>query len=485
MTKNVPVDQISDVVWEIPKSYKEGMKVPARIVVSDELKKYIEPRVIDQITNVATLPGIQKYAIALPDAHVGYGYPIGGVSAHDMEEGVISPGGIGFDINCGVRMLRTNLTEQDVKPKIKELVNELFRQVPAGVGAQGFVKLQRNEFLNVLRDGAKWCLDKEYAWESDIEHIESNGCLSQADPNALSNRAIDRGLSQLGTLGSGNHFLEIQVLKPEGVLDEKLAKTFKLSEENQVTMMIHCGSRGLGHQVGSDYLKSFLKAMPKHNLPIRDKQLACAPIQSKEGQDYYAAMACAANYAFANRQIILHRVREVFEKVFNQSAADLGLELIYDVAHNIAKIEEHTIEKKKKTLMVHRKGATRGFPPHHPEIPQDYQETGQPIILGGSMETGSYLVVGMKEGMDVSFGSTAHGAGRTMSRSQAKKRVFGKTLLKEMRSKGIYVKGASMAGLAEEAGIAYKNLDAVIDTLKRAKIGHPVVKLIPIGNVKG
>lgn len=488
--ENIPMRKINEVTWEIPTSFKKGMRVPARMILSPALKQGIERRVINQITNVATLPGIQKYALALPDSHAGYGFPIGGVAAFDMEEGVISPGGVGFDINCGVRMLTTTLEERDVKPKIKELVEKLYRKVPAGVGVKlshdpKLANLSRSEFDSVLENGAQWCLENGYAREEDVRRIESQGKMSEADALKVSDKAKSRGLRQLGTLGSGNHYLEIQVVKPGDIFDEDIARKLGIVKPYQVTAMIHCGSRGFGHQVATDYLRSSLTAMRKYNIPILDQELASVPIKSKEGEDYFAAMSCASNMAFANRQIITYNVRKVFSEVFSKDEYELGLNLVYDVAHNIAKIEEHTVDGIKKTLMVHRKGATRGFPPNHSEIPQEYREIGQPILIGGSMETGSYLLTGTEKSMEVSFGSTAHGAGRTMSRSQARRQVRGDLLQKELRAKGIYVKGASMPGLAEEAGFAYKDVNEVVNALKLAQISHPVVRVTPIGNVKG
>ncbi len=489
-SESVSMKKINDTTWEIPTSFKKGMRVPARFYLTPNLKQGIENRVIQQITNVATLPGIQKYAIALPDAHTGYGFPIGGVAAMDMEEGVISPGGVGFDINCGVRMLTTTLEERDVKPRIQELVEKLFRRVPAGVGVKlthdpRLKSMSRSEFSTVLEIGAQWCLENGYAREEDIRRIESQGKMPQADSSKVSDKAQSRGVNQLGTLGSGNHYLEIQVIKPGDIFDKEIGEKLGIIKPYQVTVMIHCGSRGLGHQVATDYLRTCLSAMQRYNIPILDQELASVPIKSKEGENYFAAMSCASNMAYANRQIITHNVRNVFTEVFNKDEDELGLDLIYDVAHNIAKIEEHILDGKKKTLMIHRKAATRGFPPHHPEIPQEYQEIGQPVILGGSMETGSYLLVGTQEAMDVSFGSTAHGAGRTMSRSKAKRKIRGDFLQRKMREKGIYVKGASMPGLAEEAGFAYKNIDEVVKALKQTGISHPIVRVRPIGNVKG
>ncbi|MHA1346752.1 MAG: RtcB family protein [Candidatus Heimdallarchaeaceae archaeon] len=488
--ENIPMRKINEVTWEIPISFKKGMRVPARMILTPALKQGIERRVVDQITNVATLPGIQKHALALPDAHAGYGFPIGGVAAFDMDEGVISPGGVGFDINCGVRMLTTTLDERDVKPKIKELVEKLYQKVPAGVGVKlkhdpKLAALSPSEFESVLENGAEWCLENGYAREEDVRRIESQGKMPEADASKTSDKSKSRGLRQLGTLGSGNHYLEIQVVKPGDIFDEDIARKLGIVKPYQVTVMIHCGSRGFGHQVATDYLRSSLVAMRKYKIPILDNELASVPIKSKEGENYFAAMSCASNMAFANRQIITYNVRQVFSEVFNKDEDELGLNLIYDVAHNIAKIEDHTIDGVKKKLMVHRKGATRSFPPNHSEIPQEYREIGQPILIGGSMETGSYLLTGTENSMEVSFGSTAHGAGRTMSRSQARRQVRGDLLQKELREKGIYVKGASMPGLAEEAGFAYKDVDEVINALKLAQISHPVVRVRPIGNVKG
>ena len=392
--------------------------------------------------------------------------------------------------NCGVRMLTTTLEERDVKPKIKELVEKLYRKVPAGVGVKlshdpKLANINRNEFDSVLENGAQWCLENGYAREEDIQRIESQGKMSDADSKTVSDKAKSRGIRQLGTLGSGNHYLEIQVVKPGDIYDEQTAEVLGITKPYQVTAMIHCGSRGLGHQVASDYLRSSLSAMSKYKIPILDQELASVPIKSVEGEKYFAAMSCASNMAFANRQIITYNVRQVFSEVFKKDEDTLGLDLVYDVAHNIAKKEEHVIDGQKKKVMVHRKGATRGFPPNHNEIPQEYQNIGQPIIIGGSMETGSYLLTGTAKAMEVSFGSTAHGAGRTMSRSKAKRQVRGDVLQQKLRERGIYVKGASMPGLAEEAGFAYKDIDEVVNALKISQIGNPVVRVRPIGNVKG
>jgi tRNA-splicing ligase RtcB (3'-phosphate/5'-hydroxy nucleic acid ligase) len=477
--------RINESIWELPISFKEGMLVPARIIANEELIKSMDGGVFNQIANVATLPGIVKYAYCMPDGHWGYGFPIGGVAAFDPKEGgVISPGGIGFDINCGMRLMTTKLTVDEVKPKIKELVDALYLKVPAGVGCKGFVKVTKDEFKQLIEDGASWCVDKGYATKHDIEHIEDHGKISGADASKCSERAIKRGFDQIGTLGSGNHYLEIQEVKEENILDQEAAKAMGIFP-GQVVVMVHCGSRGFGHQIGTDYLRTFLEVMPKYGIKIRDKELACAPFNSPEGQDYYKAMACAANMAFVNRQVITHRIREVFERIFEKSQEEMGIKLVYDVAHNIAKLEKYTIDGVEKELLVHRKGATRAFGPKRAsELPEEFRKFGQPIILGGSMETGSYLLVGTNEA-DETFASTAHGAGRVMSRMAAKKQFTGEQLLKDMEAKGIYVHGVSMKGLAEEAGKAYKDIDVVVDVLKTSGITRPVVALKPIGNVKG
>ena len=477
--------KVKKYVWEISKEYRSGMQVPSRIIMNDDLLNEVEQDVVQQITNVAMLPGMVGYTVALPDAHTGYGYPIGGVSANSYEEGVISPGGIGFDINCGVRMIKTSLKKEELSPKIKDLINALFNKVPAGVGKKGFLELNKDEFFEMLKHGTDWCIENDYGVKEDVLHIEDGGCLEDADPTKLSDKAVKRGLEQLGTLGSGNHYLEIQSIEKGDIFNEELASKLGFEEESQVSVMIHCGSRGFGHQIGTDYLKSFVKVMKDYNIGIKDKQLACAPISSKEGKNYYAAMCCAANFAFVNRQVILHRVRNVFEKILDMDVDEMGMELVYDVAHNIAKKETHEIDGKSTVVMVHRKGATRAFPPHHREIPNDYKEIGQPVILGGSMETGSYLLVGKQESMKISYGSAAHGAGRRMSRSQAKKEVWGEDLKEKMEQRGIIVKSDSMSGLAEEAGIAYKDIDDVVSVLADTNICEPVLRVRPFGNIKG
>jgi tRNA-splicing ligase RtcB len=462
------------------------MRVPARIYATEKLVREMDDAVYEQITNVATLPGITQYALCMPDGHSGYGFPIGGVAGMDVNQGgVISPGGIGFDINCGMRLVLTNLTAAEVEPHLKRLVDQLFARVPAGVGCTGFLKLSRREFRQVVEEGSRWCVKNGYGWAEDLELTEEGGCIAGADASKISEKAIDRGLKQIGTLGSGNHYLEIQVATPDNISDAALARAMGITLPNQVVVMFHCGSRGFGHQVATDYLQLFLRVMErKYHIPILDRELACAPFESPEGRDYFAAMKCAMNMSFANRQVILHRMREVFSAAFGRPAEELGMHMVYDVAHNTAKLERHVVQGQVKTLLVHRKGATRAFGPGMEGLPDRYHAIGQPVILGGSMETGSYLLVGVPEGAQTFF-STAHGSGRTMSRTKARKHWRGEVLQQELEARGIYVRTASWSGLAEEAGPAYKNIDDVIEAIERAGISKRVVRFLPIGNVKG
>ena len=483
--KKPDFEKVSDVVWDIPKSFKPGMRVPGRIVATRGIVDQMDLQVYDQITNVATLPGIINHAYCMPDGHSGYGFPIGGVAAFDTESGVISPGGIGFDINCGMRLVLTNLTYKDVKPKLKQIVDRFFERVPAGVGSTGFVKLTKPQFRRVIEEGAEWAVKEGYGWEEDLERTEESGRMRGADQSKVSDKAIDRGFNQIGTLGSGNHYLEIQHVRKENIFDEKIAKQWGIFPD-QVVLMFHCGSRGFGHQVATDYLQRFLGVMEsKYNIKILDRELACAPFQSQEGQDYFSAMQCGINMSFANRQVILHRIREVFSQAFGRSAEDLGLRMVYDVAHNTAKLEEYEVDGKAKEVLVHRKGATRSLGPGRKEVPKIYRDVGQPVIIGGSMETGSYLLVGTKKAEEMTFGSTAHGSGRTMSRTRATKLFRGEDLQRDMEKRGIYVKSVSYSGLAEEAGAAYKDIDEVIGAAHQAGISMRVAKLAPIGNVKG
>src|SRR5438045_869960 len=428
--------KISDTVWELPLGHKAGMRVPARIIATEKVVRDMDEAVYQQISNVATLPGIARYSLCMPDGHSGYGFPIGGVAAMDVHEGgVISPGGIGFDINCGMRLITTNLTLEDVQPRLKEIVDRLFQRVPAGVGTHGFLKLSHNDFRDLVEQGARWCVERDLGWKEDLEFTEENGCIAGADASKISERAVERGYNQVGTLGSGNHYLEVQVARPEDVRDKELAKKFGITIPNQVVVMFHCGSRGFGHQVATDYLQKFLKIMElKYGIKILDRELACAPFDSPEGRDYFAAMKCGLNMSFANRQVILHQIREVFSEAFGRSAEDLGIQTIYDVAHNTAKLEKHIVNGNEKTLLVHRKGATRAFGPGRDEVPARYRDIGQPVIIGGSMETGSYRLAGTLSGTQTFF-STAHGSGRTMSRTKARKQWRGETLLREMEAR--------------------------------------------------
>ncbi len=481
LNTTMEVNRVTDEIWEIPPSAKDGMLVPARIYATEQILASMDSGVFEQVTNVACLPGIRRHALCMPDGHWGYGFPIGGVAAMDVENGVVSPGGIGFDINCGMRLIRTSLLRQDVQPRLEQLMTELFRKVPAGVGSRGFVRLSRHEFEDVMLKGARWCVERGYGWHDDLQRIEERGCIAGADPSKVSDHAVQRGISQLGTLGSGNHYLEVQVASNDRIFDRETAAALGITGEDQIVVMVHCGSRGFGHQVASDYLQVFEKAMRRYGITVKDQQLACAPFRSPEGQDYFAAMNCAANSAFANRQVITHQIREAFSAVFGQSAEELGMEIVYDVAHNIAKVERY----KEGELVVHRKGATRAFGPGQGELAEQFRKIGQPVICGGSMETGSYLLVGTHQAMEETFGSTMHGSGRTMSRAQAKRSVRGEQLKKQMEQRGIIVKAVSMAGLAEEAGFAYKNISDVVEAVDRAGITKKVAELRPIGNIKG
>ena len=476
---------IADCVWEIPPSEKPGMRVPARIYASQALLGQMDQGVFEQVTNVACLPGIVRASLCMPDGHWGYGFPIGGVAAFRADSGVISPGGIGFDINCGMRVLRTRLTEAEVRPKLRELVDALFAAVPSGVGAHGFVRLTEDELREVMREGSGWCVRRGYGWPEDLAATEGGGCLPGADPAQVSVRAITRGIGQLGTLGSGNHYLEIQVVPPDGVHDAAVARAFGVTGPGQVLVMLHCGSRGFGHQVGTDYLRRFDQAMHAYGISVPDRELACAPFRSPEGQAYFGAMTAAANTAFANRQVITHRVREVLGRIFGRDPRELGLEVVYDVCHNTAKLERHVVDGAPLDLVVHRKGATRAFGPGAPDVPAAYRDVGQPVIIGGSMETGSALLVGTAHAMEETFGSTAHGAGRTMSRAQARKRVWGETLIEQLGARGIVVRAASKSGVAEEAGFAYKDLAEVVEVVHRLDVSRRGVSLRPIGNIKG
>lgn len=467
---------------EIPVDYKQGMRVKGIIYADAVLEKGLEKQPVEQVANVATLPGIVGASLAMPDIHMGYGFPIGGVAAFDLQEGVISPGGVGYDINCGVRLLRSNLRKSEVVPRLKELVDVLYSEIPAGVGSKGKIRLGPVDEKALLRKGAQWAVEKGYGSPLDLERIESGGCIEGADPGLISQKAYDRGRAQQGTLGSGNHFLEIQYV--DEIYDEKAANAMGLFE-GQVTVMIHTGSRGFGHQVCTDFLEVMARAASKYKIELPDRELACAPFESPEAQDYLAAMRAAANYAWANRQCIMHWTREAFQKFLRLTPGDLGMSLIYDVAHNIAKVEEHTVDGRKQKLVVHRKGATRAFPPGHPELPEVYKKIGQPVLIPGDMGRASYVLVGTEKAMQETFGSTCHGAGRVMSRNQAIKRAKGRAIWRELEDKGIIVRSAGRETLAEEMPEAYKDVSNVVDVVHNAGISKKVARLRPMGVVKG
>lgn len=482
-SRAVPLEKINDYMWQIPK-FRPDMRVQG-IVYADEslLEKMKTDRTLEQCVNVTTLPGIYKWSITLPDGHEGYGFPIGGVAAFDATEGVISPGGVGYDINCGVRLLRTNLTEQDIRPKLPQLLETLFRLIPSGLGSKGKIRLTHPELDTAVAEGVNWAIKHGYGWTEDAEHCEENGCMKNADPGKVSTTAKSRGAPQIGSLGSGNHFLEIQLV--DKIFNSQGANQIGITQPGQVTVMIHTGSRGFGHQVCSDYLRIMERAVHKYNIHIPDRELACAPGTSPECKDYFDAMAAAANYAWCNRQLITHWVRQAFEQVYGTEAEKLDLHLIYDVAHNICKLERHKVDGETKEVWIHRKGATRAFPPGHPDLPKDYTTIGQPVLLPGSMQDVSYILVGTQKAMELSFGSTAHGAGRMMSRSAATKKFWGSEIKRQMESKGTLVRAASMSVLAEEAGLAYKPCDKVAQVSDVVGIATRVVRLVPIGVTKG
>jgi tRNA-splicing ligase RtcB len=455
------------------------MKVPTVIYTSSKLLEGVKrDRTLQQARNVACLPGILKMAYVMPDAHQGYGFPIGGVAAFDLDQGIISPGGVGYDINCGVRLLKTGYTEEDIHEKRRQLLDEIFREVPAGVGKGGIIRLSRNVLMEVCVKGAEWAVENGYGRREDLKRTEENGRMREADPSHLSPRAIERGIPQLGTLGAGNHFLEIQ--KVSEIFDGDVAGVFGIHSVGQILIMIHCGSRGLGHQVASDFIRLMENKIGSRGLP--DRELINAPVRSPLGQQYYKSMSAAVNYAFANRQMIAHWVRNVFKKVMGSAE---GMDQVYDVCHNVAKIEKHTIDGRLKDVCVHRKGATRSFGPGREEIPEVYRSVGQPIIIPGSMGTASYILVGTHEAEQLSFGSTAHGAGRVMSRHEAIRRFRGEKIKQDLERRGVELKSTSWKGVAEEASQAYKDVDEVVKVSHKAGIGKLVAKVIPVGVMKG
>jgi tRNA-splicing ligase RtcB len=479
-----PLEQVDACCWRIPKSYKQGMRVDGLIFTNERMLEQLQKdQAPDQVANVAFLPGIQYASLAMPDIHWGYGFCIGGVCATDPDEGgVISPGGVGYDINCGVRLVRSNLFYREVKPHLRTLVEDLFRNVPSGVGRSGRYKFDKKELHNLLSQGSRYLLGRGLATQSDIEYTEAEGRLDGADPDAVSERALSRGAEQCGTLGSGNHFLEVQVV--DHVFDEEAARVMGL-EKDMICVMIHSGSRGLGYQVCDDALARLRNAPQKYGIDLPDRQLACAPVESPEGRHYIAAMRAAANFAWCNRQLLAQQAREVFAAVFGRSWQELRMNLVYDVCHNIAKFEEHVLDGKRKKVWVHRKGATRAFPPEHPELPALYRKIGQPVIIPGDMGRASWVLVGQPGSMAKTFGTTCHGAGRAMSRTAAVKDAAGRRIDKELEARGVIARAQSRRGLAEEQPKAYKNVDDVVEVVDQAGLSKKVARIRPIGVIKG
>ena len=475
--------KIDDNRWEIPKEEFAGMRTNAVIYASESMIDHImEDNAPQQAANVACLPGIVGSSMAMPDIHWGYGFPIGGVAAVNADSGSISPGGIGFDINCGVRLIKTDLTVEDLGGKVGALVDELYKNVPSGLGSKGLTKIGNREMDDILTNGSRWAVENNYGWERDIEATEEKGKMLDADPSTVSDKARKRGIPQLGSLGSGNHFLELDVV--DDVFDKDIAKKFGL-KEGAVTVTVHCGSRGCGHQIATEYLQEMEKYIRNNNISLPDRQLACAPLNSKLGDDYYKAMCCGANYAWANRQMITHWVRESFENILGDSAESMGMDVVYDVAHNIAKKERHDLDRHSQDVLVHRKGSTRAFAAGRSEITQMYRDVGQPVIIPGDMKVGTYVLVGKKGAMEETFGSTCHGAGRKMSRKSALGNLRASDVKNEMKQKNIYLRCGSDEGLLEEAPAAYKDVDEVIKVVCDAGLTGKVAKLTPIGVVKG
>jgi len=483
MVDKKDMKRVEEYVYEIPKSFRPDMRVPARLYADAELlEAALGDRSLEQLINTATLPGVVKYTLAMPDIHQGYGPPIGGVIPSRTSDGIISPGAVGYDINCGVRLLRSNILAEEVKPIMGDIVNALFRGVPSGVGRSGDIRLSQRDMDDVLEKGSAWAVSQGYGTKDDLEHTEERGGMGGANSRKVSGKAKKRGSSQLGTLGSGNHFVE--VAEVEKVYDQKVAEAFGLFE-GQLAVWIHSGSRGLGHQVCTDYVRGLQQAVTKYGIELPDRELVCAPFGSPEGQDYFAAMSCAANYGFANRQCLTHLVRRTFEQVLAGKVSDWELTMVYGLTHNIAKVEEYPIDGKSTKLVIHRKGATRAFGPGMKVLPADYREVGQPVLIPGDMGTASYVLVGTAEAMEKTFGTSCHGAGRVMSRRAAKKKIRGQELQQELAEKGIVVRGGSMAGLAEEAPAAYKDVDRVVNVVHSTGVARKVARLVPLGVIKG
>jgi tRNA-splicing ligase RtcB len=483
MAEKKDFKRVEKYIWELPEDFRDDMRVPARLFGDAELfDAAFGDRTVEQLTNTATLPGIVEYAMAMPDFHQGYGFPIGGVAAMRMDGGVISPGGVGYDINCGVRLLGTYLEREEVAPYLQDLTATLYHTCPSGVGGKGRERVSERELDELVTQGARWALKRGLARQEDVAHTEEGGCLPGADPSQLSARAKERGRPQVGSLGAGNHFLEIDVV--EDIYDPEVADVFGLFE-GQIAVQIHCGSRGFGHQVCDDYVKSLQSAVRKYNITLPDRELVCAPLDSPEGRAYYGAMACAVNYAFVNRQVLAAGVREAFERVLAGKVQDFDLFQVYDVCHNIAKFEEHEVGGRQMRLCVHRKGATRAFGPGRAEVPADYRDVGQPVLVPGSMGTESYVLVGTQKAMALTFGSTCHGAGRVMSRTKARKKIYGAELKKELEGEGIVIRAGSNRGLAEEAPAAYKDVSRVVEVVHGLGIARKVARLRPLGVIKG
>ncbi len=483
MIRKQDLERISDVVWQVPQGYRGDMRAPARLYADEVLlEDALQDKSVEQLVNTATLPGVVRYAIAMPDIHQGYGAPVGGVFATRIPDGVISPGAIGYDINCGVRLLASHLDVPEVSPFLKELASALYRNCPSGVGSEGTVPLNTQKLDHVLERGSEWAVENGYARTQDLERTEEFGRLTLADAAMVSKRAKERGQDQLGTLGAGNHFIEVDRIAK--VYEPDVADRLGLSPE-QVVVQIHCGSRGLGHQVCTDYVNQFQRTARAYHIELPDRELVCAPFESPEGQQYLAAMACSANFAFCNRQVLAYHIRRSFEEVLAGKVNDFDLDQVYDIAHNMGKVEEHSVNGHLIQVCVHRKGATRAFGPGASVLPKDLRDIGQPVLIPGSMGTASYVLVGTAGAMEQTFGSTCHGAGRVMSRSQAKKQVRGEKLREELSERGIVVRAGSMPGLAEEAPQAYKDVSRVVEVVRRAGIGKPVARLEPMAVIKG
>jgi tRNA-splicing ligase RtcB len=481
---DIPLKKVDDLIWEVPVEYNRYMRVPARVYADESLLNMMRrDDTLFQALDITQLPGIQKYGITLPDGHQGYGFPIGGVAAFDSEEGIITPGGVGYDINCGVRLMRTDLTYKEVKPKAQELIDRIFRLVPCGVGVGGRIRVSTSQLDRAVSEGVDWAISEGYGWDGDSEHMEEGGCMREANTDKVSNRAKKRGSSQLGTLGAGNHFLEIARVRE--VFDEGVAKTFGITEQDQIVCWIHTGSRGYGHQIATDYIRIMDRAVRKYGIRIPSRELACAPLKSREAEDYYEAMSCAVNWAFLNRHVIMHHVRTAFEETFKRSAEDMGMKLVYGMTHNTAKRETHVIDGRRRDVVVHRKGASRAFGPGRADLPDDYKSTGQPVLLVGTMGTASYLLVGTDKGEELSFASTAHGAGRVMSRTGARRRFQAREIVQQLKRKGIVVKAASGRILEEESPESYKDVHRVADVSHYLGLGRKVMVSVPVAVAKG